>query len=77
MKKMNKIFLYASMLILTSGIAAVPTVAKADINYGLTSVGTAIVTTKDSAQLYNNIAKKLRRGLLSTRKPCANNRSKN
>lgn len=59
MKKMNKIFLYASVLILTSGIAAVPTVAKAGINLD-----------------YNDIAKKLRRGLLSIRKPCANNKLK-
>lgn len=63
MKKMNKIFLYASMLILTSGIAAVPTVAKADANYGLTNVGTAIVTTKDRAQLYNDSGQPLGRYL--------------
>ena len=63
MKKMNKIFLYASMLILTSGIAAVPTVVRADINYGLTNVGTAIVTTKDDAQLYNDSGQPLGRYL--------------
>ncbi|MCV3763237.1 SLAP domain-containing protein [Companilactobacillus farciminis] len=63
MKKINKIFLYASLLALTSGIAAVPTVTRADISYGLTNVGSAIVTTKDEAQLYNDSGQPLGRYL--------------